>query len=88
MQDLRGPGKIRPGLVMVAHPSRSEAAYRSRAGHGRGAEIRPNLAGGGWLVEFSLDGEPLRAVAVSGDDDAHEVAQEYVDTGQGDRDTI
>ena len=51
MQDLRGPRKIRPGLVMVwSHPSRSEAAYRSRSGHGRGAEIRPNLAGsaGGW----------------------------------------
>ena len=61
MQDLRGPRKIRPGLVLVAHPSRSEAAYRSRAGHGRGAEIRPNLAGSGWLVEFSLDGKPLRA---------------------------
>ena len=58
MQDLRGPRKIRPGLVLVwPHPSRSEAAYRSRAGHGRGAEIRPNLAAGGWLVEFSLDGE-------------------------------
>ena len=87
MQDLRGPRKIRPDLVRVAHPSRSEAAYRSRAGHGRGAEIRPDLAGGGWLVEFSLDGKPLRAVGVSTDDEAHDVAQEYVDTGQGDRDT-
>ena len=51
-------------------------------------EIRPNLAGGGWLVEFSLDGKPLRAVVVSTDDEAHDVAQEYVDTGQDDRDTI
>ena len=52
MQDLQGPRKLRPGLVRVAHPSRSESAYRSRAGHGRGAEIRPNLAAVGWLVEF------------------------------------
>ena len=51
-------------------------------------EIRPNLAGGGWLVEFSLDGKPLRAVVVSTDDEAHDVAQEYVDTGQDDKDTI
>ena len=33
MQDLRGPRKLRLGLglglVMVGHPSRSEAAYRS-----------------------------------------------------------
>ena len=87
MQDLRGPRKIRPGLVMVANPSRSEAAYRSRPGHGRGVEIRPNLAAGGWLVEFSLDGKPLRGVVVSTDDVAHDVGQEYVDTGQGDRDT-
>ena len=72
MQDLRGPRKIRPGLVLVwPHPSRSEAAYRSWAGHGRRAEIRPNLAGSGWLVEFSLDGEPLRAVGVSTDEAAH-----------------
>ena len=41
----------------------------------------------GWLVEFSLDGKPLRAVGVSTDEEAHDVAQEYVDTGQGDRDT-
>ena len=45
-------------------------------------KIRPNLAGGGWLVEFSLDGEPLRAVVVSTDEAAHDVAQEYVDTGR------
>ena len=51
-------------------------------------KIRPNLAAGGWLVEFSLDGEPLRAVGVSTDEAAHDVAQEYVDTGQGDRDTL
>ena len=67
---------------MVAHPSRSEASYWSHAGHGRGAEIRPYLVGGGWLVEFTLDGEPLRAVVVSTDDDAHDVAQEYVGTGR------
>ena len=48
----------------------------------------PELAGSGWLVEFSLDGEPLRAVGVSTDEAAHDVAQEYVDTGQGDRDTL
>ena len=82
MQDLRGSRKIRPGLIMVSHPSRSEASYQSRAGHGRGAEIRRNLVGGGWLVEFTLNGEPLRAVVVSTDDTAHDVAQEDVDTGR------
>ena len=41
---------------------------------------------GGWW-SFSLDGKPLRAVGVSTDEEAHDVAQEYVDTGQGDRDT-
>ncbi len=75
MQDLRGSRKIHPGLMMVSHTSRSEASYQSRAGHGRGAEIRRNLVGGGWLVEFTLNGEPLRAVVVSTDDTAHEVAQ-------------
>ena len=81
MQDLREPRKLRPGLVRVAHPSRSESAYRSRAGHGRGAEIRPNLAAGGWLVEFSRAGKPLRAVGVSTDEAAHDVVHESVGTG-------
>ena len=49
-------------------------------------KIRPNLAGSGWLVEFSLDGKPLRAAGVSTDEEAHDVVQESVDTGQGDRD--
>ena len=38
--------------------------------------------GDGWLMEFSLDGEPLRAVVVSTDEDAHAVAQEYVNMGR------
>ena len=37
-------------------------------------KIRPNLAADGWLVEFSLDGEPMRAVGVSTDEAAHDVA--------------
>ena len=57
----------------------------------RGKSVGPasgtSPAAGGWL-EFSLDGEPLRAVGVSTDEAAHDVAQEYVDTGQGDRDTL
>ena len=77
MQDLQGPRKLRPGLVMAAHALRSEASYWSRAGHGRRDEIRPNLGGSGWLVDFSLAGKPLCAVVVSTDDEA----QEYVDTG-------
>lgn len=81
-QELRGPRKIRPGLVMFTHPSRSEVSHWSHAGHGREAEIHPNLVDDGWLLEFSLDGEPLRAVVVSTDDAVHNVAQKYVDTGR------
>ena len=85
-------GSARVGPITslgIFHPlDTAHVGRTSRAGHGRGAEIRPNLAGSGWLVEFSLDGEPLRAVGVSTDEEAHDVAQEYVDTGQGDRDTL
>ena len=83
MPELRGPGKIREGLVIRAVPSRNEATYRSRAGTGREAEIRPYLhPQGGWVIEFTQDGEPQRAVVVRTGDEAHDVAQEYVATGR------
>ena len=82
MRDLSGPETIRQGLLIRAVPSRNEAAYWSRAGTGREAEIRPyHHPGGGWVIEFTQDGAPQRAVLVETDGDAHEVAQEYMATG-------
>ena len=89
MRDLRGPRTIREGLVISAVPARNEAAYRSRSGTGREAEIRPyHHPGGGWVIEFTQDGEPRRAVVVETGGEAHDVAQAYVATGRmpGDRD--
>ena len=83
MRDLRGPKAIREGLVISVVPSRNEAAYRSRSGTGREAEIRPyHHPGGGWVIEFAQDGAPQRAVVVEAAGGAHEVAQEYVATGR------
>ena len=83
MQDLRGSKRIREGLVIRAVPSRNEAAYWSRAGTGREAEIRPyHHPQGGWVIEFTQDGAPQRAVVVETDEEAHGVAQAYVATGR------
>ena len=89
MRGLSAPKTLRPGLMLTGNLSRGEVCYWSRDRTRREAEIRPCLRlAGRSMIEFIQDRVSQCTVTVETDEDAHEVAQEYVATGRmpGERD--
>ena len=82
-------GRGRSGRIWCGWPTLREARRPTGAGPAMAAGPRSGRispAGAGWWSS-AWTGSRCAPVGVSTDDEAHDVAQEYVDTGQGDRDT-
>ena len=83
MRRLRAPNTLRPGLMLTGNLSRGEVCYWNRDRTGREAQIRPCLRlAGGSMIEFIQNSVSQCTVTVETDEEAHEVAQEYVATGR------